>query len=48
MLIPSGRAHGVATEALIAVIAHAFATLPIDEVWVRIRSRPCSLRTHSP
>ena len=35
MLVPSGRAHGVATEALIAVIAHAFATLPVDEVWVR-------------
>jgi RimJ/RimL family protein N-acetyltransferase len=35
MIVPSGRAHGVATEALIAVIAHAFATLPLDEVWVR-------------
>lgn len=35
MTVPSGRAHGVATEALIAVIAHTFATLPFDEVWVR-------------
>jgi RimJ/RimL family protein N-acetyltransferase len=30
------RAQGLAAEALIAVIAHAFATLPVDEVWVRI------------
>jgi len=30
------RAQGIAAEALIAVIAHAFATLPVDEVWVRI------------
>jgi RimJ/RimL family protein N-acetyltransferase len=35
MLVPSGRAYGVATEALIAVIAHVFDTLPCDEVWVR-------------
>jgi RimJ/RimL family protein N-acetyltransferase len=35
MLAPAGRAHGVATEALIAVVAHAFATLPFDELWVR-------------
>lgn len=35
MLVPSGRAHGVATEALIAFIEHAFATLPFDELWVR-------------
>ena len=35
MLVPSGRAHGVATETLIAVLAHAFATLPFDELWVR-------------
>ena len=38
MLLPSGRAYGVATEALIAVLAHAFATLPFDEVWVRFAS----------
>ena len=31
----AGREQGLATEALIAVIAHAFATLPVDEVWVR-------------
>jgi RimJ/RimL family protein N-acetyltransferase len=30
------RAQGIAAEALIALIAHAFATLPVDEVWVRI------------
>ena len=35
MLVPSARAFGVATEALIAVLAHAFATLPFDEIWVR-------------
>jgi RimJ/RimL family protein N-acetyltransferase/precorrin-6B methylase 1 len=35
MLVPSGRAYGVAAEALIAVIAHAFAALAWDEVWVR-------------
>lgn len=35
MIVPSGRAHGVATEALTAVIAHAFSTLPFDELWVR-------------
>jgi RimJ/RimL family protein N-acetyltransferase len=35
MLVPSGRAARVATEALIAVLAHAFATLPFDEIWVR-------------
>jgi RimJ/RimL family protein N-acetyltransferase len=35
MLVPSGRALGAATEALIAVLAHAFATLPFDEIWVR-------------
>jgi len=29
------RAHGVATEALTAVIAHTFSTLPFDELWVR-------------
>ncbi len=35
MLLPTGRAHGVATEALIAFLAHAFATLPLDEIWAR-------------
>ena len=35
MLKPSGRAHGFATDALIAVIGHAFEQLPVDEVWVR-------------
>lgn len=35
MLVPSGRAARVATEALIAVLAQAFATLPFDEIWVR-------------
>jgi RimJ/RimL family protein N-acetyltransferase len=35
MIVPSGRAHGVATEALTAVIAHTFSTLPFDELWVR-------------
>jgi RimJ/RimL family protein N-acetyltransferase len=30
------RARGLAAEALIAVIAHAFETMPVDEVWVRI------------
>ena len=35
MLTASGRAHNAATEALIAVLAHTFATLPLDEVWVR-------------
>jgi ribosomal-protein-alanine N-acetyltransferase len=36
MVASSSRAQGVASEALIALIAHAFATLPVDEVWVRI------------
>jgi len=35
MLVPSGRAARVATEALIAVLAQVFATLPLAEVWVR-------------
>jgi RimJ/RimL family protein N-acetyltransferase len=35
MLVSAGREQGLATEALIAVIAHAFATLSVDEVWVR-------------
>lgn len=35
MLVPSGRAYGAATEGLIAVLAHAFATLPFAEIWVR-------------
>ena len=36
MFVPSARAHGLATEAVVAVIAHAFTALPCDEVWVRI------------
>jgi len=35
MLVPWGRAARVATEALIAVLAQVFATLPFDEIWVR-------------
>ena len=35
MLLSSGREQGFATDALIGVIGHAFAALPIDEVWVR-------------
>jgi RimJ/RimL family protein N-acetyltransferase/precorrin-6B methylase 1 len=35
MLLSSGREQGFATDALIGVIGHAFATLPVDEVWVR-------------
>lgn len=35
MLVPTARVQGLATEALIAAIAHAFAALPVDEVWVR-------------
>jgi RimJ/RimL family protein N-acetyltransferase len=35
MLLPAARVQGLATEAMIAVIAHAFSTLPVDEVWVR-------------
>ncbi len=44
MLLPSGRAHGAATEALIAVIAHAFATLPFDELWVRFTNDHAAAR----
>ena len=36
MVASSCRAQGLASEALIAVITHAFATLPVDDVWVRI------------
>jgi RimJ/RimL family protein N-acetyltransferase len=36
MVLPTARAQGLATEAMIAVIAHAFSTLPVDEVWARI------------
>jgi RimJ/RimL family protein N-acetyltransferase len=36
MLMSSGRAQGFATEAMIGVIAHAFAALPVDEVWSRV------------
>lgn len=35
MLVPTARVQRLATEALITVIAHAFAALPVDEVWVR-------------
>lgn len=35
MLAPAGRAQGFATEALVAVIGHAFAILALDEIWVR-------------
>jgi RimJ/RimL family protein N-acetyltransferase len=35
MLVSSGRIQGFATDALLAVIGHAFAALPVDEVWVR-------------
>jgi RimJ/RimL family protein N-acetyltransferase len=35
MVVSSGRTQGFATEAMIAVIAHAFARLSVDEVWVR-------------
>jgi RimJ/RimL family protein N-acetyltransferase len=35
MLLSSGREQGFATDALIGVIGHAFAALPVDEVWVR-------------
>lgn len=35
MLLPTGRAHGAATEALVAFLAHVFATLPFDEIWAR-------------
>lgn len=36
MVASQVRAQGVASEALIALVAHAFDTLPVDEVWVRI------------
>jgi RimJ/RimL family protein N-acetyltransferase len=36
MLLPGGREQGLATEAMIGVIAHAFARLPVDEVWARV------------
>jgi RimJ/RimL family protein N-acetyltransferase/precorrin-6B methylase 1 len=35
MLTACGQQQGFATDALIAVIGHAFAKLPVDEVWVR-------------
>jgi len=37
MLRRSGRQRGYASEALSAVIAAAFETLPIDTVWVQYR-----------
>jgi RimJ/RimL family protein N-acetyltransferase len=36
MVVPSGRTQGFATEAMIGAIAHAFAELPVDEVWSRV------------
>ena len=48
MIVPSGRAHGFATEALIAVIAHAFATLPFDELWVRFAIDHAAAEQHGP
>lgn len=36
MLVSCGREQGLATEAMIGVIAHAFAKLPVDEVWSRV------------
>lgn len=36
MVASQVRTRGLASEALIAVITHAFATMPVDEVWVRI------------
>lgn len=36
MVVPSGRTQGFATEAMVAAIAHAFAELPVDEVWSRV------------
>jgi RimJ/RimL family protein N-acetyltransferase len=36
MLLSSGREQGFATEAMTGVIAHAFAELPVDEVWARV------------
>ena len=36
MVVPSGRTQGFATEAMVGAIAHAFAELPVDEVWSRV------------
>jgi RimJ/RimL family protein N-acetyltransferase len=36
MVASQVRARGLASEALVTVITHAFDTLPVDEVWVRI------------
>jgi RimJ/RimL family protein N-acetyltransferase len=36
MVASQVRARGLASEALVAVITHAFDTMPVDEVWVRI------------
>jgi RimJ/RimL family protein N-acetyltransferase len=36
MVVASGRTQGFATEAMVAAIAHAFAELPVDEVWSRV------------
>ena len=36
MVASQVRARGLASEALVEVIAHALDTMPVDEVWVRI------------
>jgi RimJ/RimL family protein N-acetyltransferase len=36
MVVSSGRTQGFAREAMVGVIAHAFAELPVDEVWARV------------
>jgi len=36
MVLPAGRTQGFATEAMVGAIAHAFAELPVDEVWSRV------------
>jgi RimJ/RimL family protein N-acetyltransferase len=36
MVVPAGRTQGFATEAMVGAIAHAFAALPVDEVWSRV------------
>jgi RimJ/RimL family protein N-acetyltransferase len=36
MVVSPGRTQGFASEAMIRVIAHAFAELSVDEVWARV------------
>ena len=36
MLVASARSQGFASEAMVGVIAHAFARLSLDEVWSRV------------